>query len=169
MKTRFEMQELCEDPKKESSPNFGGGLLGSSSAPSSGKIHQIQDIPDYQKLLLANAPLQNQTMQTGQQIGLINVGGNSGNQQENGANSKNAEQLLEEKLDNREMTLKCQVLKKVIKSEDEDGQIERIEFNSDPKVIKKFLKRQQKCKTKKDRARKTGLREKVLISQQNQQ
>ena len=74
------MQEICEDPKKESSPTFGGGLLGSSSTPSSGNIRQIQDIPNYKKLLLANVPLQNQTMQTGQQIGLINVGGNSGNQ-----------------------------------------------------------------------------------------
>ena len=60
------------------------------------------------------------------------------------------------------MTFKCRVLKKVIKSEDEEGAIERIEFNSDPKVIKKFLKRQQKCKAKKDRAPKTGLRQKML-------
>jgi len=57
-------------------------------------------------------------------------------------NSNNAEQLLEEKLKNREMTLKCRVLKKIIKNEEDDGIIERIEFNSDPKVIKKFLKRQ---------------------------
>ena len=73
--------------------------------------------------------------------------------------------MLEEKLENKEMTYKCRVLKKVIKDEDTEGVIERIEFNSDPKVIKKFLKRQQKCKTKKDRARKTGLREKMLINQ----
>jgi hypothetical protein len=49
------------------------------------------------------------------------------------------------------MTLKCRVLKKIIKSEEDGYQIERIEFNSDPKVIKKFKKRQQKCKYKKDR------------------
>jgi len=81
-------------------------------------------------------------MQTGHQIGLINIGGNSGNQQENMLNSKNAEQLLDEKLENNEMTYKCRVLKKVIKNEDDTDAIERIEFNSDPKVIKKFLKRQ---------------------------
>jgi len=57
-------------------------------------------------------------------------------------NSKNAEQLLDEKLENNEMTYKCRVLKKVIKNEDDTDAIERIEFNSDPKVIKKFLKRQ---------------------------
>jgi len=74
--------------------------------------------------------------------------------------------MLEEKLENREMTYKCRVLKKVIKSEDVDGLIERVEFNSDPKVIKKFIKRQQKCITKKFRARKTGIREKMLINQQ---
>lgn len=51
------------------------------------------------------------------------------------------EQLLNEKLDNKEMTLRCEVLQKVIKSEDQDGEIERIEFNSDLKVIKKFVKR----------------------------
>jgi len=50
--------------------------------------------------------------------------------------------MLEEKLESKEMTYKCRVLKKVIKSEDTDGIIERVEFNSDPKVIKKFLKRQ---------------------------
>lgn len=49
------------------------------------------------------------------------------------------------------MTYQCKVLKKIIKSEEEGQQIERIEFNADPKVIKKFIKRQQKCKTKKDR------------------
>ena len=70
--------------------------------------------------------------------------------------------MLDEKLESKEMTYKCRVLKKVIKSEDEEGVIERIEFNSDPKVIKKFLKRQSKCKIKKDRAKKTGLREKML-------
>ena len=75
-------------------------------------------------------------------MGIINIGGNSGNQQENIMNSNNAEQLLEEKLENREMTLKCRVLKKIIKNEEDDTIIERIEFNSDPKVIKKFLKRQ---------------------------
>ena len=79
-------------------------------------------------------------------------------------NSRNAEQKLDEKLENREMTYKCRVLKKVIKCEDNPGVIERIEFNSDPKVIKKFIKRQQKCKTKKDRARKTGLREKMMLN-----
>lgn len=70
--------------------------------------------------------------------------------------------MLEEKLESKEMTYKCRVLKKVIKCEDDNTVVERVEFNSDPKVIKKFLKRQQKCKTKKDRARKTGLREKML-------
>lgn len=50
--------------------------------------------------------------------------------------------MLDEKLENREMTYKCKVLKKVIKCEDNSGVIERIEFNSDPKVIKKFQKRQ---------------------------
>ena len=75
-------------------------------------------------------------------MGIINIGGNSGNQQENIMNSNNAEQLLDEKLENREMTLKCRVLKKIIKNEEDDTIIERIEFNSDPKVIKKFLKRQ---------------------------
>jgi hypothetical protein len=69
---------------------------------------------------------------------------------------------LDEKLENNEMTYKCRVLKKVIKNEDDLNIIDRIEFDSDPKVVKKFLKRQQKCKTKKDRARKTGLREKML-------
>ena len=59
------------------------------------------------------------------------------------------------------MTYSCKVLKKIIKSEDEGQQIERIEFNADPKVIKKFIKRQQKCKTKKDRQKKTGLRQKM--------
>jgi hypothetical protein len=96
---------------------------------------------------------------------LINIGSNSGNQQEN-PNSKNVELMLEEKLENKEMTYKCRVVKKVIKSEDYDGVIERVEFNSDPKVIKKFIKRQQKCITKKFRARKTGIREKMLINQQ---
>ena len=82
-------------------------------------------------------------------------------------NSNNAEQLLEDKLREGEMTLKCRVLKKIIKNEEDDSIIERIEFNSDQKVIKKFLKRQQKCKTrKKDRQRKTGLREKMLQTQQ---
>lgn len=70
--------------------------------------------------------------------------------------------MLDEKLNSKEITYKCRVLKKVIKDEDDQAQIERVEFNSDPKVIKKFIKRQQKCKTKKDRARKTGLREKML-------
>ena len=64
------------------------------------------------------------------------------------------------------MTYECKVLKKVIKNEDDQSIIERIEFSSDPKVIKKFLKRQAKCKNKKDRARKTGLREKMLQNQQ---
>lgn len=50
----------------------------------------------------------------------MNIGGNS-NQQENIINSNNAEQLLDEKLDNRDMTFRCEVLKKVIKSEDQDG------------------------------------------------
>ena len=71
---------------------------------------------------------------------LINIGGNSGNQGEF-MNAKNAEQILDEKIENGEMTHKCRVLKKVIKSEDQDGIVERIEFISDPKVIKKFLKR----------------------------
>jgi ribosomal protein S18 len=68
-------------------------------------------------------------------------------------------------LANHDMNYECRVLKKVIKSEDEFGKIERIEFNSDPKVIKKFIKRHSKCKSKKDRARKTGLREKILNTQ----
>ena len=45
-------------------------------------------------------------------------------------NSRNAEQMLDEKLENREMTYKCRVLKKVIKCEDNPGVIERIEFNA---------------------------------------
>ncbi len=40
------------------------------------------------------------------------------------------------------MTLKCEVLKKVIRNEDDKNEIERVEFNSDLKVIKKFMKRQ---------------------------
>jgi hypothetical protein len=148
------------------SPKFGSSYLNPDFAPSSGSIKEIADIPNYKKLLLATVPLQSQTIQTGAQIGLINIGGNSGNHQDSFVNSKNAEQMLDEKLENKEMTLKCRVLKKVIKSEDQEGAVERIEFNSDPKVIKKFIKRQQKCKTKKDRARKTGLREKMLQNQQ---
>ena len=64
------------------------------------------------------------------------------------------------------MTYECRVLKKVIKSENDPGKIERIEFNSDPKVIKKFNKRHSKCKSKNNKAKKTGLREKILITQQ---
>ena len=75
-------------------------------------------------------------------MGLINIGSNSGPQQDNIMNFKNAEQLLQKRLDEKEMTLKCRVLKKIIKSEEDGHQIERIEFNSDPKVIKKFKKRQ---------------------------
>lgn len=82
-------------------------------------------------------------MQTGQQIGLMNIGGNS-NQHENIVNYNNAEikKLIDEKIENKEMTLKCEVLKKVIRNEDDKTIIERIEFNSDLKVIKKFMKRQ---------------------------
>ena len=46
-------------------------------------------------------------MQTGQQIGLINIGGNSGNQQESIVNAKNAEQILDEKLSQGKMTYEC--------------------------------------------------------------
>ena len=104
-------------------------------------------------------------MQTGQQIGLMNIGGNSGNQGDSLLKSRNAEQILDEMLVNHEMSYECKVLKKVIKSEDESGKIERIEFNSDPKVVKKFIKRHSKCKQKKDRAPKIGLRQKILNTQ----
>lgn len=50
--------------------------------------------------------------------------------------------------------MKCEVLKKVIRNEDDKSIIERIEFNSDLKVIKKFVKRQQKNNNRKDRGRK---------------
>lgn len=39
------------------------------------------------------------------------------------------------------MTLQCKVLKKLIKNEMETSLIERIEFSSDLRVIKKFKKR----------------------------
>ena len=59
-------------------------------------------------------------------------------------NYNNAEikKLIDEKIDNKDMTMKCEVLKKVIRNEDDKSIIERIEFNSDLKVIKKFVKRQ---------------------------
>ena len=53
-------------------------------------------------------------------------------------NSNNAEKLLEEKLENNEMTYKCKVLKKVIKNEENDNIVERIEFNSDPTILLSF-------------------------------
>lgn len=74
---------------------------------------------------------------------------------------KNAEQSLQKKLDEKDMTLKCRVLKKIIKNEDDTSKIERIEFNSDSKAIKKFKKRQVKNKSKSGRQRKIGLRDKV--------
>jgi hypothetical protein len=55
------MKELIKDC--EHSPTFGSGFI--ESTPSSGGIKHIQDIPNFKKLLLANVPLQNQTMQTG--------------------------------------------------------------------------------------------------------
>lgn len=63
------------------------------------------------------------------------------------------------------MTLKCSVLKKIIKNEEDPSKIERIEFNSDPKALKKFEKRRRKCEYKKDRQKKTGLRQKMQQAQ----
>ena len=66
---------------EEQSPRFGGGLQSYAQIGlSSGKIKNIKDIMNYKKLLLANIPIQNQALQTGQHNGLINIGGNSGNQ-----------------------------------------------------------------------------------------
>lgn len=39
--------------------------------------------------------------------------------------------------------------------------VERIEFSSDLRVIKKFKKRQELCRNKIRRSKKTGLREKM--------
>lgn len=54
------------------------------------------------------------------------------------------------------------VLQKVIRSEDDPSVIEKIEFNSIDKFIRKFEKRQQKCKFKIQRQKKVGLRDKIL-------
>ena len=66
------------------------------------------------------------------------------------------------------MTLKCEVLKKVIRNEDDKNEIERVEFNSDLKVIKKFMKRQQKNKSKINNRinRKIVLRQKIYNNMQ---
>ena len=59
------------------------------------------------------------------------------------------------------MTFQCKVLKKVIKNEMDTSLIERIEFSSELRVIKKFKKRQELCRNKIRRSKKTGLREKM--------
>lgn len=142
------------------SPRFGQDGVETEEG-----IKDITDIPNYEKLLLAHMPsLPTNVVAPGNSI---NIGCNSGGNAPDSVLSnkqKLSEQIkqLHLKLASNEMTYKCRVLKKVIKSEEDEDKILSIVFNSDPKVIKKFLKRQQKCKAKKDRAPKTGLRQKML-------
>ena len=56
-------------------------------------------------------------------------------------NSKNAEQQLDENLNKGDFEFDCEILKKVIRNEDNPEYIERIEFSCDEKVNRKFEKR----------------------------
>jgi hypothetical protein len=56
-------------------------------------------------------------------------------------NSKNAEQQLDENLNKGDFEFDCEILKKVIRNEDNPEFIERIEFSCDEKVNRKFEKR----------------------------
>ena len=111
-----------------------------------GKIKKIQDIPNYKKLLIKKLQTHNQQNIQGQNDqqsgGIINIGGNSGNHQQDALmNSKNAEQQLDENLNKGDFEFDCEILKKVIRNEDNPEFIERIEFSCDEKVNRKFEKR----------------------------
>lgn len=83
------VSELCQEKPNDEDPLDPSRPY---SRPRSGAITNIQDIPHYKRLLLANiVPNQNQSMQSGPQMGLINIGSNSGPQQDSIMNFKNAE------------------------------------------------------------------------------
>jgi hypothetical protein len=99
------------------------------------EITTIRDIPNFQILLSANVPTQ------APQPAIIgpNVGSNSG-----GANETPTIEQINTKLENKEITYQCTVLRKVIKNSENPDQIDRVIFCADEKQVKSFSKRKTK-------------------------